>query len=202
MKHKKTDNEYNCVELTTIKELPQFISGIAMYLEEAHGMDIPPNKLWHCRLLMFDFFWAFLFSAYILIAVTFERFYSIIRPHKAASFNTVKRARRIIISLCLLSFCYLIPFLLVGSTNATEYVPNKYASDNGIGEMYYWLTDILTFFIPFIFLLIMNSVIIYTLKNRSKVNLQYLQSKVKVKLKVKISKLRIKRNRLPSPSSL
>ena len=45
-------------------------------------------------------------STYCIVFMTFERFYSIIRPHKAASFNTVRKARITIacISLFVLSF--------------------------------------------------------------------------------------------------
>ena len=133
-------------------------------------MDLPPNQFWYCRLLMFEYFSSFLCSAYLLVAVTFERFYSIIKPHKAAAFNTVKKARIIIICIFFISYLYGIPFLLIGSTNGPECVPNKYASDNGLGETYYWLTEILSLMIPFVSL-IMNSIIIYTVKNRSEQNL-------------------------------
>ena len=105
---------------------------------------------------MFEYFSSFLCSVYLLVAVTFERFYSIIKPHKAASFNTVKKARIIIICIYFLSYLYGIPFLLIGSTNGPECVPNKYASDNGLGETYYWLS----LMIPFVSLLIMNGIII------------------------------------------
>ena len=68
--------------------------------------------------------------------VTFERLYSIIRPHKAASFNTVKRARITIVCIYLLCYTYGVPFLFIGAFDGLC-VPNKYAYDKGFGEMYY-----------------------------------------------------------------
>ena len=44
--------------------------------------------------------------------MTFDKFYSIIRPHKAASFNTVKREITIIF-IVIFSFLYNIPHLFL-----------------------------------------------------------------------------------------
>ena len=43
-------------------------------------------------------------SAFLVVSMTFEHFYSIIRPHKAASFNTVQRAKIIILGIFVFSF--------------------------------------------------------------------------------------------------
>ena len=128
---------------------------------------MPPNQLWYCAAMNFMIVSCLLCSTYLLIAMTFERFYSIIRPHKAASFNTVGRAKITIVCTYALCFSYSLPFLFIGSHNGRLCIPNRFASDNVWGELYYWLTEILTFIFPFISLLIMNSVIIYTLRKRS-----------------------------------
>ena len=120
---------------------------------------------------MYTYFSSFLCSCYLLIAMTFERFYSIIRPHKAASFNTVKRARISIICIYSVWYTYGIPFLFICGDNGISCVPNRFASDNVLGEIYHWSTEILTFVFPFISLLTMNSVIIHTLRKRSEQNL-------------------------------
>ena len=103
--------------------------------------------------------------------MTFERFYSIIRPHKTASLNTVKKARIIIICVFMFGFLYSIPYLFITDNSGKLCVPNRFASDNGFGELYYWLTEILIFIFPCLSLLTMNSVIIHTLRKRSKQNL-------------------------------
>ena len=113
----------------------------------------------------------FLCSAYLLITITFERFYSIIQPHKAASFNTVKKARTVIFSISGGCISYSIPFLFIGDNLGKLCIPNRFASDYVLGEMYHWLTEIAMFIFPLISLVTMNSVIIHTLRKRSKQNI-------------------------------
>ena len=103
--------------------------------------------------------------------MTFERFYSIIQPHKAASLNTVKRARIIIISIFVFYLTYSIPFLFVAGYNGISCIVNRFASVNVLGEIYHWLTEIVIFIFPFLSLLTMNSVIIHTLRKRSQSNI-------------------------------
>ena len=137
---------------------------------------MPPSKHWYCALQMYNYNASFLCSAYLLIVMTFERFYSIIRPHKAASFNTVKRARIIIVCIFMFFFTYAIPFLFVGGHNGISCIPNKFASGNVLGETYHWCTEILVFIFPFLSLLTMNNIIIHKLKKRTKLNMSDLKS--------------------------
>ena len=129
------------------------------------------NKIWYCAILVFLLYSSYFCSTYLLIAMTFERFYSIIKPHKAASFNTVKKAKIIIVCIYAFGFSYSIPFWFTSDNSKRSCISNKYASDNVLGELYYWLTEIITFVFPFVSLLTMNSIIIHTLRKRSKLNL-------------------------------
>ena len=132
---------------------------------------MPPNQHWYCCTMVFFTFSSFLCSTYILIAVTFERFYSIIRPLNASSFNTVKRARILIICVFMFGFTYCFPYLFIAGNEGKFCVVNRYASDTILGELYHWLTETCIFIFPFLSLLIMNSVIIHTLRKRSKLNI-------------------------------
>ena len=87
-------------------------------------------------------------STYILISVTFERFYSITRPLKAASFNTVKKARIIIFCINFISFSFCMPILFVATNDGDFCIVNRYALETVLGKMYHWLTEILTFIFP------------------------------------------------------
>ena len=144
------------------------VSALVSYFEEVKGVVMPPSQHWYCCLMVFFTFSSFLCSTYILIAVTFERFYSIIRPLNASSFNTVKRARILIICVFMFGFTYCIPYLFIAGNEGKFCVVNRFASGNVLGEMYHWLTEICIFIFPFLSLLIMNSVIIHTLRKRSK----------------------------------
>ena len=100
--------------------------------------------------------------------MTFERFYSIVRPHKAASFNTVKRAK--ITIMCIVSYS------LVGSVPHFFITENDEricmsACNNIPRILFYWWSVASAFMVPFVSLLTMNCVIIYTLGQRSKYSL-------------------------------
>ena len=69
--------------------------------------------------------------------MTFDRFYSIIRPHKAASFNTVKRAKIIIASIVISSIVYNTPHLYLSSNDGPECLPYGNAMEHSYGEVYY-----------------------------------------------------------------
>ena len=81
-------------------------SASAAYLDQVLGVEMPPNQLWYCRLQNCTLYSSYMSSCYLLISMTFERFYSIIRPHKAASFNTMQKARIIIVCIFVLCFSY------------------------------------------------------------------------------------------------
>ena len=161
-----------------------FISALTRYLNQVIGVDLPVSQPWSCRLQSYTLHSSSLTSNYLLISMTFERFYSIIRPHKAALFNTVKKAK--IIILCIFMGCFFnsIPFLFLGANIGTKCIPIKNASDKLLHELYYWIQEILIFIFPFISLLTMNSVIINTLKtDQSKIFWNLL---IKFKVKVKL----------------
>ena len=95
--------------------------------------------------------------------MTFDRFYSIIRPHKAASFNTVKRAKITITSIVIFSVSFNIPPLFVITNGGRECVPDL---SNLAKTFYFWVYYVIQFIIPFVLLLVMNSAVIHTLRTR------------------------------------
>ena len=96
--------------------------------------------------------------------MTFERDYSIIRLHKAASFNTIKRAKITIISIVLFHIIYGLPHLYVTSTSGRSCVPFLTGMKLLSVRLYYWLDLVSGLGLPFLVLLIMNSIIIHTLR--------------------------------------
>ena len=124
-----------------------------------------PSEFWYCS--MWNFVPSQLCSTLVILSMTFERFYSIIRPHKAASFNTVKRAKIIITLVVLLSFGFNFPHLFITLKVDDRCVPFGKAMNYTLGQFYYWLSLMVNFFLPFVLLLIMNSFIIHILRKRS-----------------------------------
>ena len=132
-----------------------------------HGVHIPPGQKWYCRLTCIFNFTGYLWSSLLLLSMTFDRLYSIIRPHKAASFNTVKRAKITIVCIIIISVSYNIPHLFVAANVNWECVPYGGALGTVFGEIYYWMSFVIQFVIPFVLLLFMNSIIIHKIRTRS-----------------------------------
>ena len=103
--------------------LALFISGLCTYLTMVHDVHIPPNQYWYCTLAITILFSSTLCSTLLILSMTFDRFYSIIMPHKAASFNTVKRARITILCIIIFSIMYNIPHLFISSNENWQCLP-------------------------------------------------------------------------------
>ena len=126
-----------------------------------------PSTFWYCSIWVLLSSFSSLSSTFFLIILTFECFYSIIQPHKAALFNTVNRAKIMILSIVTFSIIFNIPHLFATSEAVGQCAPIGKAIQYIYGQIYSWLTSLLNFFLPFVLLLFMNSVIIYTLAVRS-----------------------------------
>ena len=68
-------------------------TGFTAFLTMEHDVYVPPGPKWYCPVVNLLNFSCFLCSTSFILSMTFDRFYSIIMPHKAASFNTVKKLR-------------------------------------------------------------------------------------------------------------
>ena len=89
-----------------------YFTAIPRYFNEVFDVDMFPNQKIYCRIYIATLSIMIRCSTLFIVAMTFERFYSI-RPHKVASFNTTKRAK-IAIS-CMVIFCilYRIPYFFI-----------------------------------------------------------------------------------------
>ena len=128
---------------------------------------MPPSQYWYCILSMTILYMSALCSTLFILNMTFDRFYSIIRPHKAASFNTMHKAKITVISIVTFSILFNIPHLFVTFQTGKQCVPFGKALGYISGKFYYWLSFVLNFALPFVSLLIMNSFIIHTLRQRT-----------------------------------
>ena len=99
--------------------------------------------------------------------MTFGRFYSVVQPHKATSFNTVKRAKLTMVCIFIISGTYNLPHLFISDQENWQCLPYGKALGKSYGQFYYWLSFVLNFALPFVSLLFMNSVIIHKIRNRS-----------------------------------
>ena len=99
--------------------------------------------------------------------MTYSRFYSVVQPHKATLFNTVKRAKLTMVCIFIISGTYNLPHLFISDQENWQCLPYGKALGKSYGQFYYWLSFVLNFALPFVLLLFMNSVIIHKIRNRS-----------------------------------
>ncbi len=119
-----------------------------------------------CYVYNFLLFSCLLLSALLIVSMTFDRFYSIIRPHRALAVNTVKRAKIMIAILTLFSFSFSIPHFYESSLDDVRCTTFEKHKNTWYGQTYYWLAMVVNFFFPFVALLIMNSFIINVIRMR------------------------------------
>ena len=143
------------------------VSGFTVYLTMEHSVEFPPSQYWYCSVIVTVLETAMLCGTFLLVAMTFDRFYSIVRPHKAASFNTIKRTKIVISLVIVSSIVFNIPHLFTSDHQGWQCLPYGKANRNVYGQMFYWFSCIVAFVIPFVSLLSMNSVIIHKLRTRS-----------------------------------
>ena len=143
----------------------KFVAGCVIYLGQMSYTPVRPGIL--CGLDNTILFAASMCSTLLIVSMTFERFYSIIRSHRAAYFNTVKRAKITIVCILIFSTLYNIPHTFITLKIGRQCIPYGKALEHTLGLIYYYLSLVISFFLPFILLLIMNSFIIHTLHARS-----------------------------------
>ena len=142
-------------------------SGYTTYLARDHHVEFPPNQYWYCSILITVLAMAMFCGSLLLVAMTFDRFYSIIRPHKATSFNTIRRTRMTIITAVLFGILFNIPNLFISDNKGWECMPFAKAGRTLYGKVFYYFALVFEFVLPFVLLLSMNSVIIHKLRTRS-----------------------------------
>ena len=74
----------------------------------------------------------------------------------------------------MICFTFSVPYLFISGYDGAFCVPIL-LSNNVLSKIYHWLTEILIFLFPFLSLLTMNSVIIHTLRKRSKLKILELE---------------------------
>ena len=165
----RTHHQYLNVMNKCLKIIFFFVACLR-YLNLVHNIDMVPNQTWHCILSNTLMVTLTMCSTLFILSMTFDRCYSIIRPHKAASFNTIRKAKLSILLIVIFSILYNVPHLFITLSVDRECVPYGKAMQTVYGKFYYWLSFVVSFAAPFILLLIMNCFIIHIIRNRSKLN--------------------------------
>ena len=138
--------------------------GLLSYLGTEHLL-IPASPV-YCALRLAAVFTSSLCGVYLILAMTFDRFYGIIKPHKASSINTVRRAKITCFVIILLCTLFNVPHMFLYIDKGYLCIPYAKHMEPLRGEFYYWLSFVVNYSFPFAALLIMNSFIIHTIRLR------------------------------------
>ena len=150
---------YNCIFFDNF-------AGLVSLIRKTYGLNVFGDPYWTCQVILVPFYGCSMCSTYFILSMTFERSYSITQPHKAASSNTVKRAKIIIICIVVVFMIFNIPRMFLSEMEGLQC--NPYGKGSFFwGRLYMYTELIISFIFPFISLLSMNCVIIHTLRLRS-----------------------------------
>ena len=119
-----------------VQKITLYLSGLSRYLNITHNMDMPPSQYWYCALIILFAFSSHMCSTMFIISMTFDRLYSITAPLKAASFNTVRRAKITILFIVFICFFWTLPQLFLGDNSDKNCVPYTKATSL-LGQIYY-----------------------------------------------------------------
>ena len=126
---------------------------------------MPPNPYWNCALAITVIMTSMLASTLFILAMTFERCYSILWPHRVAAFNTLGKAKIAIVLIIIFSILFSIPNLYFSDYKGKRCIFNKSSIPNV--QIYAWFSYTLHFALPFVLLSVMNFIIIIKLQQRS-----------------------------------
>ena len=136
-----------------------FFLALVIHLNTVQITQMSPPQIWDCRISGFCFQTYATISTLLVLCmiVVFDRLYSIVKPHKAASFNTFKRVKITILCVTAISVIYNVPNLFVIISNGRQCSLNIKST---FSVIYYWMSNIFNFGFIFCSLLTMNCVII------------------------------------------
>ena len=105
-------------------------------------------------------------SRYTVLAMTIDKYIAIKWPHKAAAFNTPRKAKFILIGILIFSLIYNARHIFMTSLVRGKCRHNVHGGL--IAEVLTWITFIINGIIPISMLIFMNYAIIQTVKNSGK----------------------------------
>ena len=122
---------------------------------------IKPN-LPDCKVSAYFVLLAVQNSTFQVLAMTFDKYIAIKWPHKAATYSTPDRAKKIVLGIFIFVLVYNIPHIIFSTL--IGYTCIAYGSGGTITKVYSWFSFVLNAIIPFMLLCYMNYVIIHKVR--------------------------------------
>ena len=116
-----------------------------------------------CKLNVFVTLFALQNSTFQILSMTLDKYIAIKWPHRAATYSTPRRAKIIVVALCVSICIYNIPHFFISGIIGNQC--SAYGTSSVISQVYSWLSFVLNAIIPFTLLIHMNYVIVKTVRN-------------------------------------
>ena len=121
-----------------------------------------------CKIVAWLFQAISLSSMCFILSMTVDRFLAVRYPFKARSICSVYRARIIIVCISAVMMIYTLPYFFTAGLLSDNHTCVAVVTKDNFSVVYNWINIFLGSVIPFVSLLYMNIVIIFTIRKRSK----------------------------------
>ena len=125
------------------------------------------NRMIMCRALVFVLAATIMCSTYIIVSMTLDRLVAVQWPLKALHWCTTKKAKLTIMTIVMLCPMFKMPYIWYSGSLASSNVCSSFRGEQTtLLVAYYWINTVVANYIPFCSLLIMNGLIIHSIKRR------------------------------------
>lgn len=144
-----------------------YLSALKTWIRTWSGFEMLHVSNGMCKTLTFLIYFSMHLSAWLIVAVTIERFIAIWYPLRASKFCSLRRAK-ISVTIIVLTFILFDSHLFLTAELTPDNMCNSYSYKNIICDMLPYLHLVIYSIVPFLILIIFNSLIIYSLVRHSK----------------------------------
>ena len=155
-----------CIYMAGISVNDNLMMSVSFYYWLVIVIKIYELSLWECKIANYFVNILLQCSTYQILAMTFDKYFAIKWPHRAATYSTPRRAKLILLSIFLCALIYNGPHLLI--SNLAGEICLSYVVGGLVAEIFAWTSFLVNGIIPFSLLIHMNYVIVQTVRRSQK----------------------------------
>ena len=155
-----------CIYMAAISVNDNLVLLLALHAWLATATNIHDWHSFECKMSVYLAYTSLQIATYQVLVMTIDKYVAVKWPHKAATYIIPKRAKSIILAICILVLIYNLPHFFITTLVKGECF--GYSVESIFTKAYSWFTIVINAFIPFIMLIHMNYVIVKTVRNSRK----------------------------------
>ena len=155
-----------CIYMAGISVNDNLTMSVSFYYWLVMVVKIYGLTLWECKIATYFVNIFLKCSTYQVLAMTFDKYFAIKWPHRAATYSIPRRTKIILLCIYLCAFIYNVPHLLI--TSLVGDFCFSYVVGGLVAEVFSWTTFLVNGIIPFSLLIHMNFVIVQTVRRSQK----------------------------------